>query len=273
MWINVIDYRGDDTIVNSRGDRLFDYRTRYFFKQQEDFHRWKTHGHRFRCFTQHHNRTPFLDDYSEFDDVQHIPRGNAAQSRNRVLDFYEPGEWIGIWDNDATLYFDKLDSLTFVKDLDSICVEAQQKNIASFVPFDASQAPYPRKPKRWRPCLNQKTTMLFAQVSDWRFDETLCCLEDLEFACRLSQKGVLFAQTELCSLKELVKGKSTIFTLNAHHSEYKNPGPNANPKGLLIWDAQLDRKIKYQKALNEIERKLGKSLRKLKQEHKLLWKQ
>lgn len=271
MWINIIDYRGDDTVINTRNETLFEYRTRYFFKIQEDFYHWKKHGHKFRCFTQHQNRNPIIDDYNEFDDVIQIPRGNAASSRNQVLDYYAKGEWIGIWDNDASVYFDKLDTKNFIKDLDAICQEADSLGISSFVPFNAQQAPYPKNPKRWKPKLEQKTTQLWCKVADWRFDQSLECLEDLEFACRLSQQGYKFAQTELCSLKEYVNGKSTIFQVNNYHQAYKNPGAKANPKGLLQWDAQLDRNDKYSQAKTQIETKLGDTIVNIKQQHKLLW--
>ena len=35
MYINIIDYRGDEQVANSLGETLFQYRTRYFVKQQE----------------------------------------------------------------------------------------------------------------------------------------------------------------------------------------------------------------------------------------------
>jgi len=271
MWINIIDYRGDDTIINTRNETLFNYRTRYLFRIQEDFYHWKKHGHKFRCFTQHDNRNDIINDYSEFNDVVKIPRGNAASSRNLVLDYYSKDEWIGIWDNDASVYFDKLDTKNFIRDLDAICQEAEQLAISSFVPFNAQQAPYPLKPKRWKPKLEQKTTQLWCCVDDWRFDDTLECLEDLEFACRLALQGKKFAQTELCSLKEYVNGKSTIFVVNEHHKAYKKPGPGANPNGLKQWDAQLDRVEKYDRAKQQIETKLGYTIKEIKEIHKKLW--
>tara|TARA_S200002703_G_C3780184_1_gene240369 strand:- start:334 stop:1152 length:819 start_codon:yes stop_codon:yes gene_type:complete len=272
MKINIIDYRGDNTVINSRGDSLFQYRTRYFHRIQEDFAPWRDAGHTFTCFTQHTNQNEVFDDYWAFDRVIAIPRSNAATARNHVLDAYAKDEWIGIWDNDASVYFDKLDTRNFIKDLDSICQEADSKGIVSFVPFNAQQAPYPKQPQRWRPRVEQKTTQLWCRVMDWRFDETLACLEDLEFALRLVKNGHLTAQTELCSLKEYVNGKSTIFEVNAYHHAYTKPGPRANPKGLLQWDAQLDRNEKYAVARQQIEAKLGDSIRNIKQQHKELWK-
>jgi hypothetical protein len=275
MWINIIDYRGDQSTVNSRGDTLFDYRTKYFLRQQEDFHYWKKAGHKFRCFSQHENRNPLFDDYSEYDDVIKIPRSNAAQARNHVLNFYPKEEWIGIWDNDATLYFDKLESRRFTVELEQVCAQAQKQGIICFIPFNAQQAPYPKNPKSawtFKPKLEQKGTMIFLQVWDWRFDESMDALEDLEFACSLIDQGYKFAQCEQVSLKEMVHGKSTIFEINAHHKEYKKPGPNANPNGLLEWDAQIDRANKYKKNINYIEMKLGKNIKTLREQHKKLWK-
>lgn len=274
MWINVIDYRGDDTIINTRGDSLFKYRTNYFHKQQEDFTIWKEAGHKFRCFTQHINTNDLIDDFWAFDEVVRIPRGNAAQSRNYVLDYYCLGDWIGIWDNDASLYFDRLESRRFVTELDLICKLAEEQNISSFVPFNAQQSPYPKKPKpawTFKPKLEQKGTMLFVKVDSWRFDVNMTALEDLEFAARLAKENKKFAMCEQVSLKELVNGKSTIFQVNAYHSEYKNPGPNANPKGLLQWDAQLDRKYKYEQNKSYIENKLKMSLEDIKKIHKSNW--
>lgn len=272
MKINIIDYRGDNTVINSRGETLFEYRTRYFHRTQEDFKPWRDAGHTFTCFTQHHNRNDLFDDYWAFDKVIPIPRSNAPEARNHVLDYYPKGEWIGIWDNDASVYLDKLDTRNFIKDLDAICQEADRLGIVSFVPFNAQQAPYPKNPKRWKPRVEQKGTMMFLRVMDWRYDETLACLEDLENALRLAQQGHKTAQTELCSLKEYQSAKSTIFKVNAYHAEYKNPGPNANPQGLKKWDAQFDRVDKYAQAKQQIETKLGDTIQNIKQQHKNTWK-
>jgi hypothetical protein len=181
-----------------------------------------------------------------------------------VLDAYAKDEWIGIWDNDASVYFDRLDTRNFIKDLDSICQEANHKGIVSFVPFNAQQAPYPKQPKRWRPRVEQKGTMMFLRVMDWRYDDALDCLEDLENALRLAQQGHKTAQTELCSLKEYQSAKSTIFCVNRYHQ--------ANNKGLKQWDAQLDRNEKYAVARAHIVSKLGDSIQNIKQQHKELWR-
>jgi hypothetical protein len=274
MWINVIDYRGDNTVINSRGDSLFDYRTKYFHKQQEDFYLWKSAGHKFRCFTQHTNRNNLIDDYWAYDEVVSIPTSTAAQARNRVLDYYTQGEWIGIWDNDASLYFDKLSSRDFVKELNQICQQAQLQNISSFVPFNAQQSPYPKKVKpNWtfKPKLEQKGTMLYVMVDSWRFDENMTALEDLEFACGLALQGKKTAMCEQVSLKELVNGKSTIFKVNAYHQKYKKPGSKSNPKGLLQWDAQLDRKEKYSEFMTYITDKFNMTIDDIKKIHKGNW--
>lgn len=272
MNINIIDYRGDDTIISSRGDKLFQYRTKYFHRIQEDFKPWRDAGHTFTCYTQHTNQNDLFDDYWGFDSVVQTARMSAPQARNCVLDNSTKGEWIGIWDNDASVYLDRLDTRNFIKNLDTIAQEADTQGIVSFVPFNAQQAPYPKTPKRWRPRVEQKGTMLFLKVMDWRYDETFECLEDLENALRLTQLGYKTAQTELCSLKEYVCGKSTIFTVNAYHSAYKKPGPGANPKGLIKYDAQLDRVEKYTRAKQQMETKLGDSIKNIKQQQRDLWK-
>ena len=276
MWINIIDYRGDNTIISSNNTTLFNFRTRYFFRMQDDFAIWKRSGHKFRCFTQHQNRNQFVNDYWAFDDVVPIPRGNAAHSRNCVLDFYNQGEWTGIWDNDATLYFDKLLSDKFVQELESICLLAQQQNIFGIVPFNAQQSPYPKTiPKDWtfKPQF-LKGTMMFLHVTQERFDEQkILTIDDIEYSARLALQGKKFAQCPQASLKELVMGKSTVFMVNAYHSAYKNPGPNANPQGLIKWDAQLDRKDQYAISNTYIEQKLGLTMQEIKKQHLKLWKQ
>ena len=257
MNINIIDYRGDDTIINTRGETLFQYRTRYFHRIQEDFQPWRDAGHTFTCFTQHSNQNELFDDYWGFDKVIPIQRCNAPQARNHVLNHYEKGEWIGIWDNDASVYLNKLDTRNFIKNLDTIAQEADDLGIVSFVPFNAQQAPYPKKPQRWKPRVEQKGTMLFLKVMDWRYDATLDCLEDLENALRLAQQGYKTAQTDLCSLKEYQSAKSTIFQVDL------------NGAGRT---AQQDRIDKYAQAKQQIETKLGDTIDNIKKQHKELWK-
>ena len=268
MIVNVIDYRGDDTIINSRGETLYEYRTRYFHKIQQDFDIWKSAGHQFFCFTQHKDNDA---DFWGFDNVVEMPRGKAAEARNYILDYHKQQEWISIWDNDASVYFDRLDTKRFIKYLDSIILEADKLGLSGFIPFNAQQSPYPTNPKRWKPWIALKGTMMFLKVLEHRYDTDMDCLEDLEYPARLTLQGHKFAQTEMCSLKEYVNGKSTIFKVNAYHSEYKNPGPNANPDGLLKWDAQLDRNDKYAVAKEYIENKLGFNIKEITKIQKSLW--
>jgi len=255
MDINIIDYRGDGTVINTRGESLYQYRTRYLHRIQADFAPWKSAGHRFHCFTQHDNHH-LIDDFWNFDTVTRIDRCNAATARNHVLDAYPKDEWIGIWDNDASVYVDKLDTRNFIKDVDGICKEAESKGIVSFVPFNAQQSPYPKNPKRWRPRVEQKGTMMFLRVMEWRYDESLDCLEDLENALRLSQQGHLFAQTDLCSVKEYQSAKSTIFAV-----DMEGTGRTA----------QQDRVEKYARARAQIENKLGDSIDNIKKQHTANW--
>lgn len=271
MWINIIDYRGDDTVINSRGDSLFQYRTHYFRKQQEDFYRWQQQGHKFRCWTQHKD-----DNHGEFDDVIRTSRKTAAQARNEILNHYSKDTWIGIWDNDSTLYWDKLSSNLLPQELQQLCNQADCENIIGLIPFNSQQSPYPKiVPERWtlKPKLEQKGSMLFVKVTEHRYDNDMMALGDCEYAYRLSQLGYKFSMIEQASLNEYQSDKSTIFQVNAYHQQYKKPGPNANPKGLLKWDGGYDRKEKYQQWTNYIENKLGKTIKQLREEHKLLWKQ
>lgn len=256
FYINVIDYRGDETVINSRGDCLYDYRTKYFLRQQEDFHLWKQWGHKFRCFTQHHKS----QDFKHFDDVVYISRCNTAKARNYVLDYIKNSDedWFGLWDNDATLYWDRLSSRLFPQHLHSVNEIANEQEIIGYVPFNPGASPYLNVQDGWtfKPTIQMKGTMMFLrnpnQYGDTRFNENISTMEDLEWAVHLTKKDKKFAIIEQVSLNELVNGKSTIFTVNAYHENYKKPGPKSNPKGLLKWDAQLDRNQKYQIAREEI---------------------
>jgi hypothetical protein len=273
MWINIIDYRGDDTVINSRGDSLFQYRTKYFLRQQDDFYHWKKAGHKFRCFTQHENRNSLFNDYGEYDDVVKIPRGSAAFSRNQVLDYYPVGTWIGIWDNDVSLYWDRLSAHEFVKNLDNICLQAQNNNIKSFVPFNPLVSPYLKNiPNPWTfsPQVVQNA-LIWCQVDVFRNDETLTTREDYDIGCQITLAGYKTARLENISLRSMVNGKSTIFKVNAYHEEYKKPGPKANPAGLLKWDAQLDRTDKYHQANQEIKSKYNLTLSEIEKRQKVLW--
>lgn len=269
IWINIIDYRGDQTVISSSGENLFDYRTRYFVRQQQDFAKWKQFGHKFRCFTQHED-----DNFDQFDHVVKIPRGNCQLSRNHVLDYYKPGTWIGLWDNDATLYWNKLQSDQLPRLWADLEQALEKEGIISMIPFNSQQTPYPKTLNHlWTfiPKLEQKGTMMFVKTHDLRYDTNMSALSDLELACRLTLAGHKLAQCQNISLNELVNGKSTIFTVNAYHEQYKKPGSLANPKGLLKWDAQIDRNQRYKQMITYIEQKLNYSIQELKRKQAGLW--
>lgn len=237
MWINIIDYRG------SEDTELFNKRTEIFLKQQQDFSIWKQSGHKFKCFTQHDCPDNI---YYGFDQVIKIPRGNASQSRNYVLDNYAIDTWIGIWDNDATLYFDKLSSRQFIKDLDSIIIPQVNKHgLSGFIPYNPQQAPY-----YFRCVIEQKTTMIWLKVNEHRYDKSLTILEDWEYAYRLAKQGHIFGQSEDISLKEYALAVSTIFNNTKDEGKYE------------------ERKRQYAIAKVEVENKLGQSFDSIKHLHK-----
>jgi len=212
MWINIIDYRGDDTIVTTKGETLFEYRTRYFRRLQQDFLRWQEHGHRFRCFTQHD--IDYAGDHFRFDHVINIPRGNAPQSRNHVLNYYSKDTWIGLWDNDASLYWDKLNSAELPSELDEVCQIADQKGIYAWVPFNAQAAPYPKQvPVGWtfKPTVQLKGTMTFLKTTDLRMNEQQASRDDIEYAFELTLQGKKVGLLEQASLLEHRSMFSTIF--------------------------------------------------------------
>ena len=278
MHIAVIDYRGDERIINSRGDTLFWYRTRYFRRMQKDFHRWKSHGHRFIAFTQHPND----DCFDGFDAVVPIPRGTCDESRNAVLEYHEheslrDWEWMGIWDNDSTLYWDKYNSDTVPQQLDDICAQAQHMGIAGWVPFNPQQAPYVTVDlDKWtfKPTLHLKGSMMFLHNQHIRYDTTFAYHGgDLRYAIQLTRMGKKCAWLEQASLNELGNGKSTIFIVNAYHEQYKKPGPNANPKGLLKWDAQLDRRERLKAHFEHIKQTTGLTVNDWQKLQRQLWNQ
>lgn len=269
MWINIIDYRGDGTTVNSRGDNLFDYRTKYFLRQQKDFDLWKKWGHKFRCFTQHND-----NNFSKFDSVVSIPRSTAPQARNYVHDYYPQNTWIGLWDNDATLYWKKLNSQSVPQQLDAITEICEQQDIHAWVPFNAQQSPYPKTvPKDWsfKPTIQLKGTMTFVKTSDLRHNEAEPSRDDVEYAFELTRRSKKVGMLEQASLNELVTGKSTVFKINAHYEAYKNPGPNANQLGLLKWDAQLSRRDEYLRADKQWIQRYGMGLRDFQELQRKLW--
>lgn len=261
-------------MVNRVGESLFKYRTRVFYEMQQDFATWRESGHKFRCFTQHENTNPIIDDYSEFDQVIKIPRGNASASRNCVLSHYAPGQWIGVWDNDATVYWNRLNTTQFVKELDTKVIDkATALGLTGFIPFNAQQAPYPQKPLppyTFKPDF-PKGTMMFLQVKDYRFDETITALEENELASRLILQGHKFGKSQDIALKELQSDKSTVFKIKNYYQPYERPGPRANPKGKLAWDAQENRKQQYLAYTEIIEQKLGTSFSNIREQHRTLW--
>ena len=272
MKINVIDYRGNNQVINSRGDSLFEYRTHYFKKIQEDFHRWQEQGHQFICYTQHKYS---LDDHKHFDLVIEIDKMPCHDARNKVLEDTPKGEWIGVWDNDATLYWDKLRSDKLPKELEQVCATAQQQGIVSFVPFNSQQSPYPNNLDctKWtfKPTIHQKGTMMFIQNIGVKWPTHLNSMTDTARAVVLTKQGHKTAQLQQASLNEYGNGKSTIFKVNAYHEQYEKPGPNANPLGLLKWDAQLDRVEKYTESKAQIENEYKETLEELQDQQKILW--
>ena len=276
MQINIIDYRGDDTIINSRGDcTLFQYRTRYYQRMQLDWHRWQAQGHRFVVFTQHED-----DVHQSADEVIPIPRMRGAEAKNVILEHMMPvkDEWFGMWDNDATLYWNRLKSTHIPQDLVAICDKAKMQGIYAWVPFNPQAAPY--QPTAvddytFRATIQMKGTMTFMQnpngYGNQRFNETITTQDDLEWAIQLTAKGFKVGMLQQASLNELVMGKSTIFRVNAYHKQYRKPGPRANPKGLLQWDAQLDRREKYEIAQRELEALYGANWRDWQRRQRALW--
>jgi len=206
MYINIIDYRGEED------SDIFRYRTDKFKQIQKDFSQWP--DHKFICWTQH---TINDNDYIGFNEVKQIPRGNPAQSRNHILNHYPVGSWIGIWDNDATLYWNKLNSIRFPTELESICNIADSKGIWSLAPFNPRQSPYPDTlPDAWtfRATVILKGTMLFLKVCEVRYDESMLALEDIDYACQLTILNRKSGKVEQVSLKEISGENSTIFTNN-----------------------------------------------------------
>lgn len=276
MRVLVIDYRGDDTVINSRGDSLFHYRTHYFQRQQQDFHLWRQWGHTFHCFTQHGTHC------EGFDEVIPSPRAPVARAKNWALDWIQSqgitDPWIGLWDNDSTLYWDRLRSREVPQHLDHICGLAQSQHIFAWVPFNAQQAPYqPVSHTEWqfKPTIQMKGSMTFLRnpchYAQQRFREDVTTMDDLVWAIEHTLAGRRVGTLQQASLNELVCGKSTIFKVNAYHQQYKKPGPGANPKGLLQWDAQLDRREKYQIAHQEIQQIYGATWQELQGKQRALW--
>ena len=271
MRIAVIDWRGDGTAINSRGDSLFNYRTKYFHRQQEDFARWQLHGHTLHCFTQHDVRA-VIDDWWAFDEVIPCTRASQCEARNQVLAWATPGEWIGCWDNDATLNWHKMWSADLPDQLEFVCEQAQDDGIGAWMPFNAQQSPYPKLPaSEWlfEPTIKLKGTMMFLAVTDVRFDEDITCWEEVDYATQLMMQGVKTARLQQAALRELVEWKSTLFDVNCAHPEY---GARPLMKNQNKWDTQWSRQDAYAKAKQQIEAKWHTSMRDLAHKHKQLWR-
>ena len=273
MYINIIDYRGDEQVANSLGETLFQYRTRYFVKQQEDFALWKKHGHKFVCFTQHPDDTHF----DGFDEVIPIARGTCDQSRNAVLKHYANTDWkwMGMWDNDSTLYWDKMNTHLVPQELDNICALADEKNIAAWVPFNPQQSPYPDvNLDEWTfvPTIHLKGSMTFIHNEQQYYDDSFAWHGgDVRYAIQLTKKYKKCAILEQASLNELVRGKSTVFKINAYHEQYKNPGANANPYGLLKWDSTIARKERLKEHDKHLKATTGLTIGEWGHKQRCLW--
>lgn len=275
MWINIIDYRGDDKIIDARNTTLFDYRTRYLLRVQDDFHLWKKHGHKFRCFTQH---DAAANCFPEFDDVIHVPRGNAATARNAVLDYFSgtKEDWFGIWDNDATLYWKKLRSSEFPENADAICELASKQNIYTFVPFNPQQAVYGMPDiglTDWtfKSTITLKGTMLFVRNTKQRFDKKIDVFEDIDWGIQHTIAGRKCAVLEQISLREHRACRSTIFnTPNKDHPDYEKE--KRRVKIVQTWNNNLDRRTQYAQAKIILENKWKNSTSVYQKMQRKLWK-
>lgn len=246
MWINVIDYRGEPGLS-------YEQRSHHFLKQQQDFTYWQQHGHKFCCFTQHDD-----DQYPHFDKVVKIPRGTAAESRNHVLEHYAENQWIGIWDNDATVYWDKLKSQHAPSEFDQIISLADSLKLQAFVPFNPSQTPYTACPDHWsfRATTVLKGTMMFIKTSTVRFDTALSALEDTDYALQLTALGHRVGRLEQLSLKEYAANNSTIFNKHNRKEIYaKNKQLILDKYGKLFLESRLgvDGKFIF-KRMGELQR-------------------
>lgn len=278
MLILVNDYRGDHTQINSRGDTLYQHRTRYFLMMQKDFALWQQHGHRFICFTQHTDSAP-----QQFDSVIPTPRNTVAHARNVMLDWLQQqniqDDWIGLWDNDVTLYWPRLQNARVPKELHEICRSAQNLGIHAWVPTNPQHTPYKDRPQDWQfqPTIQMKGSMMFirnpATTQSQRFNTSVTTMDDLVWAIEQTQRGNKVAILQQASLNELVKDKSTIFRVEPHRVPYKRPGKGANPLGLTQWDGQRHRKEQFGKAEREIALWTGRTLQDWQKTQRQLWQQ
>jgi hypothetical protein len=278
MLILVNDYRGDHTQINSRGDTLYQHRTRYFLKMQQDFAVWQRHGHHFICFTQHTDSAP-----QQFDLVIPVPRNTVAHARNVMLDWLQQqrikDDWIGLWDNDVTLYWPRLQNARVPKELHMICRSAQDQNIHAWVPMNPQHTPYRDRPQDWQfqPTIQMKGSMTFIRnpstTKPQRFNTSVTTMDDLVWAIEQTQRGNKVAILQQASLNELVKDKSTIFRVEPHRVPYKRPGARANPLGLTHYDGQRHRLEQFGKAEREIALWTGRTLQDWQHTQRQLWQQ
>ena len=203
MIINIIDYRGSDPL-------LFEKRTEKFLQIQNDFVHWRPY-HQFVCWTQHDD----ISNMHSFDLIKKIPRSSAAEARNHVLGYYAKNTWIGLWDNDATLYWNRLKSKDFPRDVDLVLSLADQKKLVAFVPFDPRQCPYPdtiAEDWTFRSTNILKGTMIYLKINEIRFDTTMSAMSDSEYACHQTSLGRKIGRLEQISLNEISPSVSTIFS-------------------------------------------------------------
>jgi hypothetical protein len=218
---------------------------------QEDFHLWKQHGHTFHCWTQHKNRTQFIDDYWAFDQVTEIPRSSAPEARNFILNSLPIDTWCAIWDNDTTLYWDKLNSKQFPRLLISLTDHCDQENIRIFQPFNSQQSPYPKKiTTDFKTAKKIKGTQIYLKTTAIRF-QMLPAFEDWAFGLDHMQAGYKLATCMQASLREFQTDKSTIFGVNVN-SQHWDENQHLHP-----WDGELERRRIYAEAKQIIIDKYG----------------
>jgi len=276
MLINIIDYRGTDTPVNAQGETLREHRTRYFERMQDDFYLWQQHGHRMVCFTQH----PDDQCFEGFDIVVEIAPGTCDQSRRAVFEYHRHQnlrnwEWMGVWDNDATLYWNRLRSAEVPAQLDHICEQAWAQGIAGWVPFNPQQAPYQTVDlASWtfKPTIHLKGTMMFVHNSGVEYDDTFAYHGgDVRYAIECTRQGLKCAQLEQAAVNELVTDKSTVFDVREYRAPYREPGAKANPLGMTKWDSTQARRERLQQHYAHIEATTGRTIKQWQQAQRSLW--
>ena len=204
-----------------------------------------------------------------------------AHARNVMLDWLQQqhiqDDWIGLWDNDVTLYWPKLQNARVPKELHSICKTAQDQGIHAWVPMNPQHTPYKDQPQAWQfqPTIQMKGSMTFIRnphtTQHQRFCTSVTTMDDLVWAIEQTQRGNKVAILPQASLNELVKDKSTIFRVEPHRVPYKRPGAGANPLGLTQWDGQRHRKQQFDKAQREIAQWTGHTLQDWQKTQRQLW--